>query len=433
MESILSLGRGRAAAPSLTQEQKLNRDVQVVSRYLVTMTFLGLVFAAVDQWKAKPHAAILWGLACLGVGSLIGFLFGIPRVLQGSGATSADEAQPAANHARLGVNTNLEQISDWLTKIFVGLGLVQLQKLPEHLNRAATFISSGLAPDSEFFAGALLIYFAVLGFLGFYLLTRLYFAGAFARADSASGGFSSEDVAAVQSVPPPIAGEQSTLTDEQQQAAQKIASQPMEQIANTKDQKVWASTQLKLGRYMDAINAYEKLIAQSPNDIMLRLEFSAALFESGRRERAISEALQAYRRITSNTPNDIKEYVYKTLIFLFLYQANGFEQAIKFGEEYVQKNENKPSGAIWVNLACAYGQRMTALLRDESASPELKADSRLKALDAMKRAIEIDSRWKEKLRELLRTDYPNKDPRENDLEVFENDPEFRAVLDLPAV
>ena len=84
-------------------------------------------------------------------GGFVGFLFGIPRVLQDGQSGSAgphpgvrpeaptnlrlpsgaSASSPSAGSGfRINVNTNLEQISDWLTKIIVGLGLVELRNMP---------------------------------------------------------------------------------------------------------------------------------------------------------------------------------------------------------------------------------------------------------------------------------------------------------------
>ena len=57
--------------------------------------------------------------AATAVGAFLGFLFGIPRTLQGNTTPGPDEI------ADYRPNTNLEQISDWLTKILVGVGLVK--------------------------------------------------------------------------------------------------------------------------------------------------------------------------------------------------------------------------------------------------------------------------------------------------------------------
>jgi CheY-like chemotaxis protein len=128
-------------------------------------------------------------MAC---GALIGFLFGIPRVLQTADALPAIQNTDEKEHQtvnrpiyRMQVNTNLEQISDWLTKIIVGFGLIELRNVPEHLNKFTFFIASGLGnpPQSQVLAIALVLYFFVIGFLGGYLMTRIYLAQAFSRAD----------------------------------------------------------------------------------------------------------------------------------------------------------------------------------------------------------------------------------------------------------
>ena len=82
-------------------------------------------------------------------------------------------------------NTNLEQISDWLTKILVGVGLVQFTTLARHAGDLVEFLGPPLggAPLGESFAGATLVIFSISGFLAFYLVTRIYLPRAFAHAD----------------------------------------------------------------------------------------------------------------------------------------------------------------------------------------------------------------------------------------------------------
>jgi hypothetical protein len=127
----------------------------------------------------------LVGLGALAVGFFAGFLFGIPRVLQ--------ETIPVTDGSRGNyeqrVNTNLEQISDWLTKIIVGVGLVQLNSIPGFLWRVSTKLSHAFSKDGSVNQSAVpaicaaIVFFSVLGLLSGYLITRLYFAGVFALAD----------------------------------------------------------------------------------------------------------------------------------------------------------------------------------------------------------------------------------------------------------
>ncbi|MFO0126287.1 MAG: hypothetical protein ACK54J_03520, partial [Pseudanabaena sp.] len=58
------------------------------------------------------------------LGFLIGFLFGVPRTVESNDPTLTKNSQ-----TRVHANTNLEQISDWLTKILVGVGLTQIMPI----------------------------------------------------------------------------------------------------------------------------------------------------------------------------------------------------------------------------------------------------------------------------------------------------------------
>jgi hypothetical protein len=180
------------------------RDLRWVVRFflifvVIGLTVGGLYAATLTGWKF--WGVIIWALALLASGTGIGFLFGIPKVLQGSPAPAAP-ALPASSPGtaprpgsppstsqvistyRQRVNTNLEEISDWLTKIIVGVTLIQLRTVPDHLWRLAGVISSSLGTGvPQGFGIALVLFFATSGFLFGYLVTRLYIQGALARAE----------------------------------------------------------------------------------------------------------------------------------------------------------------------------------------------------------------------------------------------------------
>jgi hypothetical protein len=123
------------------------------------------------------------GAAAFVAGGQIGFLFGIPRVLE----TDA-EPLPSADgvpRSRYRVNTNLEQISDWLTKILVGVGLTQLPKIADACGRLITAVADGMGGGTGMtsLAGAVLIFFLGNGFLGAYYLTRTTFTVSFWLSD----------------------------------------------------------------------------------------------------------------------------------------------------------------------------------------------------------------------------------------------------------
>ena len=117
------------------------------------------------RWGAYATALLIASASFL-AGGLVGFLFGIPRAVQVSTAPSGATQYQA--------NTNLEQVSDWLTKIIVGVGLVQIGRIIPGLTRLANSMKAPLGgqASSAAFGLALTISNVLLGFLFFYLWSR---------------------------------------------------------------------------------------------------------------------------------------------------------------------------------------------------------------------------------------------------------------------
>lgn len=164
----------------------------------------GIVLDAVFAFQSSSAKQVLGvfgiGLAVASAatvcGALLGFLFGIPRSLQGNMAgAQGDTAHPPSGSATssggpsaatlYGANTSLEQISDWLTKILVGIGLTQLTQLPSALQSYSEFVGRALpnVAGGAVFVGAETLYFAICGFLASYLWTRLELGKALSAAE----------------------------------------------------------------------------------------------------------------------------------------------------------------------------------------------------------------------------------------------------------
>ncbi|CAH0446006.1 hypothetical protein LMG9673_04739 [Ralstonia pseudosolanacearum] len=103
-------------------------------------------------------------------------------------------------------NTNLEEVSDWLTKIIVGLGLVNLKGIGTRVQDVATNVAASLqkSPDAwdVSVAMAIIVGFSVIGFLCGYLYTRLFVQGALIRSDQNLGNLRAEIDAAIHEAPP---------------------------------------------------------------------------------------------------------------------------------------------------------------------------------------------------------------------------------------
>lgn len=109
---------------------------------------------------------VLISFSSLLCGSLVGFIFGLPRVISENTSIYSN---------MYGDNSNLDQISDWLLKILIGVGLAQLYQLKYILNGfAATFGKMLDSTPGGYAAVLLLVIFSIAGFLGGYMCTRRY-------------------------------------------------------------------------------------------------------------------------------------------------------------------------------------------------------------------------------------------------------------------
>jgi hypothetical protein len=104
-------------------------------------------------------------------GGSLGFLFGVPRYKSSAGEQGSALPAPAARAVvAFTPSTNLEQISDWLTKIIVGATLVQLAPIIQAFSGLCLWIAVQLQnPKAAVFAGGILTFFFFAGFLWGYL------------------------------------------------------------------------------------------------------------------------------------------------------------------------------------------------------------------------------------------------------------------------
>ena len=136
----------------------------------------GYASASIDQIKTFALLFVLSGAAFL-IGALVGFLFGIPKS-RTDGARQRDERIPesaASLREKYWDNANLEEVSDWLTKIIVGLGLVEFGNLTGYFGAVGATVEPVLGPEGRIVLQGSILFFLVLGFIYCYLWTRLVF------------------------------------------------------------------------------------------------------------------------------------------------------------------------------------------------------------------------------------------------------------------
>ncbi|MFS8096910.1 hypothetical protein LFM09_07175 [Lentzea alba] len=136
-----------------------------------------IVAIALFMFNDAKSAGQQFGLSILvvfaagAVGATLGFLFGVPKSVPvtRNGETRVETYVP---------NSNLEQVSDWLTKILVGVGLLEFRQLLDAFQSLGTR-TGGLFGDHAGSPGAgaaygmtLIIVGSLTGFLLMYMWTR---------------------------------------------------------------------------------------------------------------------------------------------------------------------------------------------------------------------------------------------------------------------
>lgn len=177
---------------SLIDADSPNASVSPIVGTLLCFGVVGLIFLVLYSVHAGSLALFgvlsLLAFAAFCIGGLLGFLFGIPKYVAKLPSVSSAQGTPdvpidaAPSYAS---NTNLEDMSDWLTKIIIGAGLVGLNSLREGFNTLVLTIAECFEdlPCAAAVIGADLVSFIILGFFAIYLLTRLYLANQLSLAD----------------------------------------------------------------------------------------------------------------------------------------------------------------------------------------------------------------------------------------------------------
>ncbi len=141
--------------------------------------------------EVNPALSLIWSMAFLVVGCLLGFIFSVPKIISGDAPLNNLVTTANATYVkRIEENTNLTQISDWLTKLLIGAGLVQIEEAPGYILKVARTMAMGLRPElaplatvDEFttLCAAIILFFVIWGFIAGYLVMRLILSEQFAN------------------------------------------------------------------------------------------------------------------------------------------------------------------------------------------------------------------------------------------------------------
>jgi len=181
--------------PNSAQNQREFYPAKALIRIAIFAGAAGVVVIGYGAFSTDQAKHIGVGLMTAAgsavIGALLGFVFGVPFSRAGSASNQGDSddkskdsvTPPSAPPYK--PNTTLEQISEWLSKMLVGVGLVELKSLSKQLDTLAGFIAKGLGNDDigKVFAYFVLLLFAGCGFLFGFIWARIYLPSWFTRAD----------------------------------------------------------------------------------------------------------------------------------------------------------------------------------------------------------------------------------------------------------
>ncbi|RRB04109.1 hypothetical protein [Larkinella rosea] len=161
----------------------VNRKYFWISFWILAGLGFSCSILVFGQGVVHRGLALLWAIAYFALGGLGGLIFGMPQSVSAPDETLPKDEASAVKAVRkkiLKENANLFQISDWLTKIIVGAGLVQLKEIPGFTLRVAWRMGQGMIverntnPESATtISAAIIIFFTLFGFISGYLLARL--------------------------------------------------------------------------------------------------------------------------------------------------------------------------------------------------------------------------------------------------------------------
>jgi len=439
-----SLFSGDPSSSRGSAEKNVLNDLGYTVMWLVVVALLsGVLLSAIGApiggWMLGPAFVGLCGLVTLtaaAVGGVAGFLFGIPRMLSNeTSAVSDGVSSKEAQYARS--NTNLEQISDWLTKIVVGATLVQINLVWPSLVAYGSAFESQIVelPGFANFTGIgglvplLVILGFTTGFLALYLQTRTFLAILFARTEHVMKdpklGLGDLDLMKQAVIKIALEGEKAEVSPAAREIARRaLGSQSLnEGDVDALRQRGFA--QVVMGLTAEGATTLKKIYEQTGDEEIGRIA-SRLLARTNRpgeaKDMLPTKALPAADVVLSEADADF----WLTRMFVSLYDAPplGFNESLRIGEslagQAVVLNTPKRRGRLAVYTAAALGQCYAF----PSTGGELDRQAiRDRAYENVQQALTADPATRGLLKNMLLGE-----GEDDDLVVFRNDEAFAKLI-----
>lgn len=409
----------------------------------VLCTGLVLVLVSLKQPSGFQTALVglcsLVGIAAGSVGGVLGFLFGIPRTLTAESGASGDVASEGGRTRHTRSNTNLEQISDWLTKIVVGATLVQINTIwPGLVAFGRDFEAevirlpglSNLTGLAGLVPVMILIGFAA-GFLMIYLQTRTFLALMFARIEHVMDDvrLAGNDISTLHQAAARVAslGAAAVLTKDERELAQRALIGEVSATDDTDALKQRGFAEVIGGNWSLGADLIKQASKLAGDQELARL--AARLLARTNRPGEAKDLLGSIplpSEGVSLPPEDVDALLAR--MFASLYEAPplGFKEALKIGRSLQGQASIEASThrAARLELYTAAARGQCYSWQRENGPREEMPDLRADILKNVAEALRLDRSTRSSLQNML-----NHTGEDDDLVAFKNDPEFRRLID----
>ncbi|RVT93452.1 hypothetical protein [Sphingomonas crocodyli] len=391
-----------ASNPDWSADREFSR-LMWVGLGVFAVTVAGALMACWAKGSTAAFGIVIVVMTTGGAGgAAIGFLFGIPRLLaKGGTAIVADPPEGATTESDgartqdriesrlLASNSNLEEVSDWLTKIILGVGLTQAYQLNDALVRFEQLIALYAPADQRslpLIATISLLFAVICGFLAMYLETRLVLSRIFNTVEQALANANRRATRAE--------GLVNDLTD----AVAKVAADP--------------NGRAGLAAAADSL----KSVADTDGRPNVRSAAAVALALAGRAEEGVRLA----------TDNTVAGQITAMQISLYGPQPEGYQETLRLSAILSRTAEATSRADYWFYQMAAFGQQHRYLIGQQRPRHEIQS-ARDNALDCAQRCLEIDASYRIRIFWLLHPDRsPN--PDDDDLASLGDDPDFGELV-----
>lgn len=429
--------------PINDMRQHLDAVEFLTARAFVAILAAALLYAFGIGWgnprdAAAILAAILLATLCgAAFGGVFGFLFGIPRVLQQS-TQSADSKDAPAQHQRdnafVRSNSNLEEISDWLTKIIVGLGLIHLTKLFPLIEKYRGWVEAnlqgfGAAKSTAMMVIGFTIAGAFTGFLLFYIETRTRISILFSSTELLYRSVMRDQQRVIDAPLFETVGEKSTgLKPVEAIPEDRRIRKPPGEGASVDDWAAWAASRTRAGELDEAAVAWRKTVEiDKGRNVTFRENYAQVLQALGRDE----QAMDMYGEARACGGKSFEMLRKELVVALYVKPPRGFQRALEVIDLLTKDFAEATSRDVWIQVwhLCALGQSYGWGQRPQASTPGRALEARETPQELEQMALNILNRislldpdgdgdvWTF-IRQLLDPVKYGGDPSDNDLAPF---------------